>query len=43
MLVVTAGRERTAEEFRTLLSKAGFQLSRILPTQGRCSVMEAIL
>ncbi len=42
MLVVTGGRERTVEQFRTLLSKAGLQLSRMVPTQGRRSVMEAI-
>lgn len=42
MLVVTGGRERTAEQFRALLSKAGLHLCRMVPTQGRRSVMEAI-
>jgi hypothetical protein len=42
MLVVTGGRERTAEQFRMLLAKADLQLSRILPTQGRRSVIEAV-
>jgi O-methyltransferase domain len=42
MLVVTGGHERTAEQFRTLLSKAGLQLCRVVSTQGRRSVMEAI-
>ncbi len=41
MLVVTGGRERTSEQFRKLLTQAGFQLTRIIPTQGRRSVIEA--
>ena len=42
MLVVTGGRERTEEQFRALLARANLQLSRIVPTQGRRSVLEAI-
>jgi hypothetical protein len=41
MLVVTGGRERTSQQFRTLLAQAGFLLTRIIPTQGRRSVIEA--
>lgn len=40
MLVMTGGRERTAEEFRTLLSAAGFQRIRILPTASPVSIIE---
>jgi hypothetical protein len=42
MLVVTGGQERTAEQFRTFLAQADFQLMRTVPTQGRRSVIEAI-
>src|SRR5262245_33494195 len=41
MLVTCQGRERTAEEFRGLLSASGFMLSRILPTSSPWSVVEA--
>lgn len=42
MLVLYRGRERTAEEFRRLLTTAGFTLSRILPTSFQWSVLEAV-
>jgi hypothetical protein len=42
MLVTTGGRERTEEEFKTLLESAGFELSRIIPTNGDVDVMEAV-
>jgi ubiquinone/menaquinone biosynthesis C-methylase UbiE len=42
MLVVTGGRERTAQQFRALFAQADLQLSRIVPTQGRRSVIEAL-
>jgi hypothetical protein len=43
MLVLFGGaRERTAEEFRRLLTTAGFALSRILPTSSQWSVVEAV-
>lgn len=42
MLVMTSGGcERTEEEFRTLLAAAGFELTRIVPTRGENSVIEA--
>src|SRR5581483_507757 len=42
MLVLTGGCERTAEQFRSLLAKANFQLTKVVPTQGRRSVIEAL-
>ena len=41
MLTVTGGRERTADELRSLLSPAGFQLARIIDTPGRLRIAEA--
>jgi hypothetical protein len=42
MLVLThGGRERTAAEFRTLLSSAGFEMTRVVSTGGSRSVIEA--
>jgi hypothetical protein len=42
MLVVTpGGRERTAAEFRELLARAGFELTRIVPTPSPVCVIEA--
>jgi O-methyltransferase domain/Dimerisation domain len=40
MLVCTGGRERSADEFRSLYEAAGFELTRILPTEMRTSVIE---
>ena len=41
MLLIPGGRERTEDEYRTLLEKAGFELSRIVPTSTEISVIEA--
>jgi hypothetical protein len=41
MLVMAGGRERTADEFRTLFAGAGFELTRIVPTKSPLSVIEA--
>jgi hypothetical protein len=41
-LVLVAGRERTAVEFRVLLDSAGFALTRILPTPAQWSVVEGV-
>lgn len=41
MLVMTGGCERTAEEFRQLLGKAGFRLTRIVATSSPMSLVEA--
>jgi hypothetical protein len=43
MLVHTGGRNRTEAEYRTLFEAAGFQLTRIIPTQGLArSIVEGI-
>lgn len=41
MLVLPGGQERTAAEYRLLLSKAGFRLTRVVPTESSVSVVEA--
>jgi hypothetical protein len=41
MLVVTGGRERTEAEFDTLVRRAGFTLTRVIPTASPFSVIEA--
>ncbi len=41
MLVMTpGGRERTEAEYRALLGKAGYRLTRIVPTPGPVSILE---
>lgn len=42
MLLWPGGRERTAEEFRTLFERAGFDLTKIVSTKSPLSVIEAI-
>lgn len=42
MMVLSGGQERTADEFRRVLSAAGFTLTRILPTRSPSSVVEAV-
>jgi O-methyltransferase domain/Dimerisation domain len=42
MMVVTGGRERTEAEYRALFARAGFQLTRVIPTQSVASVVEAV-
>lgn len=41
MIVHAGGRERTREEYSSLLGKAGFRLTRVIPTAGPVSVVEA--
>ena len=41
MLLLPGGRERTQQEFRDLFARAGFTLTRIIPTQSPLSVIEA--
>ena len=43
MLVGPGGRERTAEEYDELLSKANLRLTRVVPTESAVSVVEAKL
>jgi SAM-dependent methyltransferase len=40
MLVLTGGRERTEGEYRALLGRAGFRLSRVVPTRALVSLIE---
>jgi len=42
MMVLPGGKERTADEYRELLESAGFQLSRIVPTDSDLSIVEGI-
>lgn len=42
MLAVPGGEERTADEYRALLDKAGFKLTRVVPTASTVSVIEAV-
>lgn len=42
MLVLPGGQERTGDEYAALLAKAGFRLSRIVPTASAVSVVEAM-
>jgi hypothetical protein len=42
MLLWPGGRERTAEEFRALFERSGFELTKIVPTKSPLSVIEAI-
>ena len=42
MLLIPGGRERTAEEYRTLYEQAGFELLRIVPTNVSVSVVEGV-
>jgi O-methyltransferase/methyltransferase family protein len=41
MLLMQAGRERTAEQYRDLLQRAGFHLTRVVPSASPFSLVEA--
>jgi hypothetical protein len=41
MLILTGGRERTREEFGSLLERAGLRLQRVLPTRAGVQILEA--
>jgi len=43
MLVMPGGRERTADDFAALFARAGFELTRIIPTESPMCVVEARL
>jgi len=43
MLVMPGGKERTEQEFRDLFARAGFTLTRVVPTGSPLSVVEAKL
>jgi len=42
MMMLPGGRERTEEEFRVLLDKAGFKLTRVVATKGPNNVIESV-
>ena len=42
MLVMPGGQERTEAEYAALLSRAGFRLARVVPTNSPVSVVEGI-
>lgn len=42
MLLIPGGKERTAEEYRTLFDRAGFRLTRVIPTATEVSIIEAV-
>jgi len=42
MLISPGGIERTPSEFEKLLSDSGFKMTRIIPTQGMMSIVEAV-
>jgi len=42
MLLVPGGEERSEDDYRILLDKAGFRLTRVVPTRTSASVIEAI-
>lgn len=42
MLLFTGGRERTEAEYRALLARAGFRLTRVVPTRSPLSIVEAV-
>jgi hypothetical protein len=41
MLVMSGGRERTQEEYRSLFEASGFSLTRVIPTLAPMSILEA--
>jgi C-methyltransferase len=42
MLVLLGGRERSGQDFVSLLRRAGYRAERIIPTAGLFSVVEAV-
>jgi ubiquinone/menaquinone biosynthesis C-methylase UbiE len=42
MLTLTTGQERSEPEYRALLEKAKFKLSRVIPTSSPISIVEAL-
>jgi hypothetical protein len=42
MLVMTGGRERSEAEYRTLLTAAGFRLTKMVPSQSGMSLIEGV-
>ena len=42
MLLIPGGKERTADEYRALFHEAGFELTKIVPTDTEVSILEAV-
>jgi hypothetical protein len=42
MLVMVNGRERTAADYRALLARSGWRMTRVVPTAGEFSIVEAV-
>ena len=42
MLVMSGGRERTKDEYCSLLEKSGFRLAQVIPTLAPVSILEAM-
>src|SRR5262244_3583950 len=42
MMVLTGGKERTIEEYRTLLGLAGFGLNKVISTEAELNIIEAL-
>jgi len=42
MLLFPGGRERTADEFKSLFERSGFHMKKIVPTKSPLSVIEAV-
>jgi hypothetical protein len=42
MMLIPGGKERTEAEYRDLYSKAGFRLTRVVPTESEISVIEGV-
>jgi hypothetical protein len=42
MLAIPGGQERTELEYRALLGKAGFRLTKVVPTESAVSIVEAL-
>jgi len=43
MLIVPGGQERTPSEYDELLKKAGFKMTRVIPTESPVSIVEAVI
>ena len=42
MLAMPGGRERSAEEFKALFARSGFEMTKVVPTKSPLSVVEAV-
>jgi len=42
MLAMPGGRERSADEFKAVFARSGFEMTKVVPTKSPLSVVEAI-